>query len=504
MKIEGFPLRPGLSVDLDIEPFRVTGPGTRFVLGRAGGEDETLVFDPSSVHLFRGEVTGRAGSHVFLALAEGRSVGRIDLGPGDRRYRIAPSDAAGRALGRSRFSVFPTLGAPTLPPGVPLCGVEPAGEPPPPLPRRGPRSAENGSILITALKHLELAVETDHEFFVLFDDADAAATYLVQLYGAVSDIYMRDLDLRVELVFARVWDHPNDLANSGDPLSDFRTFWNSNMGGVQRDAAQLLSGRRDYPFGGQAYVRALCGTSAYSVVGYAQGAFPDPATPSPHHFDVDVTSHELGHNSGTYHSHDYGIDLCHDPTNPLAMPQRGTIMSYCGQTWSGMNANRDRYFHADVQDVVDGYVAGAACIIDDCNLNGLPDAGDIGGGGSADVNGNGIPDECEDCTWGRASMPMETTSPTSARRTATRTGPRTTRRSRRTCTSTSTGTPSSTPARTATATAPSTGRRSVARTTSGSPAVWAPSRFASFTVSPASLRGRPAAPAASSSTRGRT
>jgi len=32
---------------------------------------------------------------------------------------------------------------------------------------------------------------------------------------------------------------------------------------------------------------------------------------------------------------------------------------------------------------------------DDCNCNAIPDAQDIAGGGSLDVNGNGVPDECE-------------------------------------------------------------------------------------------------------------
>ena len=35
----------------------------------------------------------------------------------------------------------------------------------------------------------------------------------------------------------------------------------------------------------------------------------------------------------------------------------------------------------------------------DCNCNGTPDGDDIDGGGSADDNGNGIPDECEPCPW---------------------------------------------------------------------------------------------------------
>ena len=50
------------------------------------------------------------------------------------------------------------------------------------------------------------------------------------------------------------------------PLGEFRSYWNANMGAVQRDVAQLLSGRRDYPFGGQAYLSAMCGSSKRSIL----------------------------------------------------------------------------------------------------------------------------------------------------------------------------------------------------------------------------------------------
>ena len=55
------------------------------------------------------------------------------------------------------------------------------------------------------------------------------------------------------------------------------------MGAVQRDTAQFLSGRRDLPYGGIAYVSALCGSSSYSVVGYLLGSFPDPSRPDDDH-----------------------------------------------------------------------------------------------------------------------------------------------------------------------------------------------------------------------------
>ena len=75
--IEAFPLTASRTVDLEIEPFSVTGPETRFVVGRKNGSDQPLDFDPSDIALFRGRVTGRAGSHVYLALAEGRARGKV-------------------------------------------------------------------------------------------------------------------------------------------------------------------------------------------------------------------------------------------------------------------------------------------------------------------------------------------------------------------------------------------------------------------------------------------
>ena len=399
VRLRRFPLRRDLEVELDVVPFRVTRGDTRFVLGRKDAPDEALDFDPSEVTLLRGEVVGRPGSRVVLALRDGRHTGQIDLGPGQPRYWISSRGADGELLEAGEASVFEAIAAPALPPDVPLCGVEgearktlgsatapqPLGLEAEPEPRVG-------------LLDLELAVETDYEFFTLFGDATDTAAYLVALYGQVSDIYVRDADTRVELVFARIWDQPDDLFNDVDPspLTDFRNYWNSNMGGVSRDVAQLLSGRRDYPFGGQAYLSSLCGLNAYGVVGYAQGAFPDPTIPSPYNYDISVTAHELGHNAGTGHTHDSPnfVDTCDDP---FTTPQRGTIMAYCGQTWSGGNSNRDLYFHSRIQQNLDSHIGGASCVVDDCNANGVADATDVSGAASLDLNGNVVPDECEDC-----------------------------------------------------------------------------------------------------------
>lgn len=400
--VRNVPLTATESVDLELRGFRVASPGTKFVIGRKNGADEPFDFDVSSVTLLRGAVANRPGSHVFLALHEHQSTGYVDLGYAGRRYQISSKGRDGISLEPGSLSVFvpPAVGG--RGPDVPLCGndgfsladVEAADS--------GDAVPSPGPELIVAdpagLKHIELAVETDFEYFSLFKDEDAAAAYLVAMYGAVSDIYIRDTNLRVELVFARLWTDPDDLFNDVDPspLPDFRSYWNQNMQHVDRDVAQLFSGRRDYPFGGQAYLDAMCGNNGYSVVGYAMGFFPDPSFPSIFHYDIAVTAHELGHNVGTGHTQDQNppIDQCHDPST---VAQRGTIMSYCAQTWSGNNANRDLYFHSGVIPNITDHVNSVGCIPYDCNSNSIDDTIDIALGTSEDTNGNGIPDECEDC-----------------------------------------------------------------------------------------------------------
>ncbi|MBW2275301.1 MAG: hypothetical protein JRG96_18700 [Deltaproteobacteria bacterium] len=397
-RVSRFPLRRDLEVELELEPFRVTSARTRFVLGRKSAPDIPLDFDSSEISLFRGEVRGRPGSRVVLVLRDGHHTGSIDLGPGAPRFRISSRGRGGRELGPERASVFEAVAAPELPPGVPFCGVEgeestateAALEP------RAAASTPAGPFV--GQRHMQVAVDTDHEFFQLFGDASEAAAYLVALWAQNSDIYLRDQDTHIELTYARIWDQPDDLFNQVDPspLSDFQSEWNANMGAVPRDVAQLLSGRRDYPFGGQAYLSAMCGANAYGVVGYIQGFFPDPSKPSPFTYDISVSAHELGHNAGTGHSHDSPnfVDSCDDP---LSTPQRGSIMSYCGQTWSGGNANRDNYLHSRIQQNIDSHLGISSCIVDDCNLNNVADSLDISGATSLDVNTNGVPDECEDC-----------------------------------------------------------------------------------------------------------
>ncbi|MCH7597225.1 MAG: hypothetical protein IID35_11805, partial [Planctomycetes bacterium] len=395
LTVKAFPLPNGRSVDLELRPFSISSSNSRFVVGRKGQPDRPADFDPTSISFFRGEVAGRPGSHVFLALGDLFSTGYVDLGAGAGRFEVSSLGRDGKPLTDGGLSVFQGAASANLPPGVELCGVdshrhkltEAA------LGLRVPEAQVAAAPPSTVgLKHMELAVDSDYEYFALIGEETAAIAYLHVVYGAVSDFFMRDVNVHIELVFTRVWTDPDDLFNGPDPLTEFWMEWEANMGAVSRDAAQLFSGRRNYQFGGQAFLSQLC-NFGYGAIGYAAGFLPDPSKPSPFNWDAMVTAHELGHTFGAPHTHNLGLDTCDDGNTT---PQRGSIMSYCGQTWSGMNANTDNYFHTTIRGEIFNHVSVSACVVPDCNMNNIDDAIDIAGA-SFDVNFNGIPDECEDC-----------------------------------------------------------------------------------------------------------
>ena len=387
--IERFSLPGDVQVSLELDRFEVTRADTRYVLGRLGGTDVELAYRPSNLAMYRGHVRGLSNSHVFIGFGGGNAFGFIELGGGIQRYQISAVPDAQGPIGPTSLSVFRSDSVVSLPPNVALCGVDTSRLVAEPI----PVTAQSGTLPPTP-RVIELAIETDYELYELFNDVDAVADYVTLLYAAVSDIYMRDVNARFELTFVRVWDTPDDLFNEENPLSAFQQYWNQNMGEVQRDAAQFFSGRRNMPFGGIAYLGSLCGNSAYSVVGYALGYFPNPDAPSAFHYDIHVTAHELGHNCDAFHSHDYGIDTCNDLFGTAV---RGTIMSYCSQTRSGGNSNTDLRLHAIIQDVMSDYFNQIDCLFHDCNGNGVDDQQEIRDGDSDDANGNGVPDECEDC-----------------------------------------------------------------------------------------------------------
>lgn len=339
-----------------------------------------------SVNTWRGAVIGFEGSHAYLAESPRGRLGIIELA--GRRFAVAPLEGswAGPVRGPSRWVDSPGAGAPFT---EEACRVLHAkGE-------DGDRADQGGvagdfTNLVRGMR-VRMAADADYDFTSIFDSEEDCTAYIVSLYGAMSSIYEREMEIHVAVSYIRLWTTPDDFFNDEDPLYQFRDLWNETQQEVVRDLAQLLTGRRNLPYGGVAWLDAACTDFGYSVAGYLIGSFVDAGRTDPGNWDVIVTTHEVGHNIGTLHTHNYGIDNC---ANGAIL--RGGFMSYC-HTVSGATANVDLTLHAILRGHIAEYLAQAECIGRDCDGDGVEDSEAIAQALAADLNGDGVPDECQDC-----------------------------------------------------------------------------------------------------------
>ncbi len=379
------PLSASREVELHLQRFEVTTPQTRFLV--ATGQGQTLA-PPSQVLLYRGGVAGEPSSHAFLAVSpRGVVNGRITLADSERW--IISSSAARVAGAAPAITIHQETGRGDPPDFAVPCGVTEAHRrTPPPTTVAGPGVPNPGPHVAF------VAVDADQEYTQLFPDVASAEDYVVAVIGAISDIYRRDLNVRLILSFVRLWPVGGEPFEATD-LGGFGDYWINNEDTTGLNLVHMFSGRRDTGYGGIAYLGGFCGGPTFGISAFFLGGFPSPIDdPDLGNWDVIVSAHEMGHNLGTFHTHDgYSppIDDCGN-TGAWAL---GEIMSYCHTTPGGLY-NIEMRFSSRVQDVIADEVAFEGCLWFDCNDNSINDALDIGGV-SADANGNGVPDECEDC-----------------------------------------------------------------------------------------------------------
>jgi len=223
-----------------------------------------------------------------------------------------------------------------------------------------------------------IAVDTDSQYTArLFGgNTSASAAYAISLMGAISEIYERDLNVRLAVPYLRVWgDNSDPYDTSGDPLDQVQAEWTANMGSVDRTLVHYLTGRQDTSYGGVAYLSVLCNTDyGYGVSAHLDGSFPYPLVDhNAGNWDVVVAAHEMGHNFGTSHTHNYSpvIDGCGNGDCSSAFG--GTIMSYC-HSCSGGLTNTVLNFHPRVIDVILGYIDGSSCDLGGVGVSAVDDA----------------------------------------------------------------------------------------------------------------------------------
>lgn len=190
---------------------------------------------------------------------------------------------------------------------------------------------------------VQIYFEADYKLFQeKGSSVQNTVNYVTSLFNQVALLYANE-QINVQISQIKVWNAPDPyipFTNIGSVLNKFRTDLNGTFNG---NLAHLLTTRS--LGGGIAYVDVLCFKNYACGVSAIQTSFQNIPTYS---WSVEVVTHELGHNFGSWHTHSCNwpngpLDNCYSPEgncNPGPTPTNGgTIMSYCHLTQYGINFN---------------------------------------------------------------------------------------------------------------------------------------------------------------------
>lgn len=372
-------LDTGVSVSITLEEFQVFAPGAKIVEFSGHGP---VLHTPPQDRYFRGAVVGDPDSLVFLV--SGRQLRGFVQTQG-ALYTVAPEAnvyGAGppETVSRIRRVDLEHDRAPAA--RVFRCDNDLLG---------ARTAAATGGMVASALSTIpsscggtptwsgtvyaiNLAIETDYEFYQLFPSIDAEIRYIGDLTAAASAIYQRDVATVFQIGTVHLYSStspPYPWASSYSStlalLYAVGDYWHANYpkASYPRTTVHMLSGKR--LGGGIAWIGVLCAGDfqvgsdwggAYGVSSNLAGQFS--LTNPSYYWDLQCYTHEMGHNFGTPHTHCYSppVDHCYNTETATGLTcysgslcqngtsdpcNIGTIMSYC-HLRSGGESNINLYF----------------------------------------------------------------------------------------------------------------------------------------------------------------
>lgn len=325
---------------LELERFEVFARDAKVVIHREKGEE--ILPAPANAY-FRGRVAGDPESTAILTVrAQGgvrglvAQAGRMWVmeAGGDGRLAAAAIDF-GRDVGDRDFS----------------CASDHLSDPRESVPTAPQELAPTMTAFLPATHTARIGVETDNEFLAKFGGNTANATdYIGDLFAYSSTIYERDLRTTMVVSYVSLWPATDPWVETGTTcgLFEFGRYWNNNNGGVSRTVAHFLSGKSNG--GGVAWIGVLCsGAFSYTATGctsfsgtsnfgggygYSGNLLANFNIDNPVIvWDIEVVSHEIGHNFNSPHTHCYGnLGGNANPVDACYAGQCGSTGCYCGGT----------------------------------------------------------------------------------------------------------------------------------------------------------------------------
>lgn len=360
-RIRGVHLGDRGGVSLLIGQEQVFGPAARVILN--GG---TSTAPLPNTYYFRGSIEGVPGSLAAVSLTEEGDISGL-VTDGDMTWELKRASRA-TSLEAQAVTDNPHYQNKTFScgqRGLPTLGGT--------APRSNTTPLEPADLPVGQFYLATIAVETDFEFYQLFNSTAAATNYIGSLINYVSALYETEIQTRMELGEIFLWTTAADPwveGEAGCRLYEFGRYWRDNRAGVSRTVAHFLSGA-DLE-GGIAWIDALCQTPATWNVstgcatlgntmvsggfGVSTGLSGTVSTAGGPTWDAMMVAHEIGHNFGSLHTHCYNgiggeanpVDGCYDwepgcwagatglpglnsLSGGVSGGRTGTVMSYCGQ-----------------------------------------------------------------------------------------------------------------------------------------------------------------------------
>jgi len=178
--------------------------------------------------------------------------------------------------------------------------------------RVAPESGGGGSLAGTTPQQVEIACETDYEFFQKNGSSVANTVNDIEnIIANVNTIYDRDVNIVHEIsvmVIRSVSTDPYAGTTIDARLNEFDALWGTTpLSGAFRDIGHMFSG---YNFSGGtiglAYLGVVCQAASGVGYGVVESRYTTTLT-----FRVSLSAHELGHNWNCTHCDADGNDACH-------------------------------------------------------------------------------------------------------------------------------------------------------------------------------------------------